>query len=280
MRAVRRIDHPGPIARERHAAISCRAEPVTLTLRAGLSFGAAVAKAFAEHGHKAGYLRLSDVAMERLGFVMPAPAPGDGHAAWYSAAQNWTGGAAIHEAGVHLGQRDGAPFTHTHGRWSGAGTGERVGHLLPDASVIARDTLARGWALTGAILVAEPDPETQFTLFRARARGPAPETANALLCTLRPNQDISGALVALASAHFSGAVRAEGIGSLIGTRFKNGVAIDAYATEVLLTEGRIADGDGCLYALSVGFDGHHASGRLVPGDNPVLVTAEILLIAS
>jgi hypothetical protein len=277
---VRRIDHPGPIARERHAAISCRAEPVTLTLRAGLSFGATVAQAFAEHGHKAGYLRLSDVAMERLGFVMPAPAPGDGHAAWYSAAQSWTGGAVIHEAGVHLGQRDGAPFTHIHGRWSGVGTGERVGHLLPDASVIARDTLAQGWALTGAILVAEPDPETQFTLFRAREWGPAPETVNALLCTLRPNQDISGALVALASAYFSGPVRAEGIGSLIGTRFENGVGIDAYATEVLLTEGRIADGDGCLYALAVGFDGRHASGRLVSGDNPVLVTAEILLIVS
>ncbi|MCL3883043.1 hypothetical protein [Marivita sp. GX14005] len=271
------IVHPGPAHSARHVALPCHARRVSITLREGLRFGEAVAQGFAEQGAKAGYLRLCNIPMKRLCFVMPAPAPGDGHVAWYSDTHEAPGAAVIETGGTHLGLRDGAPFTHTHGLWHGPDGTRHAGHLLPDSSVIAGDTQVEGWALTGAHLVARPDPETQFTLFTPEPTE-APDTPpNALLCMLRPHEDITRALDMLADTHVSTPVKVEGIGSLIGTHFETS-AISSYATEVLLTGGQAGGNADPLEALSVGIDGGYGWGVLRKGENPVLVTAEVLLI--
>ncbi|MFP7672513.1 hypothetical protein ACG74X_04055 [Marivita sp. S0852] len=273
-----KIVHPGPKHAARRVAVPCHAQRVTITLREGQSFGVAVAQGFAELGATAGYLRLRNIPMERVCFVRPAPAPGDGHVAWYSVTHENPGAATIVDGGTHLGWRDGVPFTHTHGIWQGSDGVGQVGHLLPETSIIARDTLVDGWALTGAHLVARPDPETQFTLFAPEPTKTAPTVPNAVLCILRPHEDITGALQTLADTNFVGPVQIEGIGSLIGTHFED-TTIQSYATEILLTDGQTGGRRPSLQALSVGFDGGYAQGVLRAGENPVLVTAEILLIA-
>lgn len=275
---LRTLRHPGPVAPERWQAVPCRAEPVRVRLRAGLRFGEAVARGLAETGHDAGYLCLSDVAMARLSYVIPAPAPGDGHAAWYSAVRTIPDAPRITTGGVHLGRRDGAPFTHCHGVWRGEQTPAAMGHLLPDDCILLTDCEVSGWGLTGAGLVAEHDPETAFTLFRPRADG-ASGKPDAFLCRVRPNQDISAALTALAADLGVNDAEIAGIGSLVGTCFTEGPAITPYATEVLLTRGRIRAGVPDLAALSVGFDGIFREGDLRPGRNAVCVTAELLIRA-
>ena len=60
-------------------------------------------------------------------------------------------------------------------------------------------------------------------------------------------------------------------------------AVENFATEVAITEGRIVPGAGGFEAMIdaalVDYSGALASGRLVRGDNPVLMTFELLLEA-
>ncbi|WP_333829090.1 PCC domain-containing protein [Pararhodobacter sp.] len=271
---LRRIQHPGAPASERLRSLPCHAAPLRLTLPAGQSLAEAVPQAFARAGFAFGYLRLDGADFAPLNFVTPAPAPGDGHAAWYSATHHSSAARARH-AGVHLGLRDGKPFLHCHGIWDG--TPPDAGHMLCEDSILAQDCTVAGWGLKGAGLVASHDRETDFTLFRPERQGDAP-IANAFLITLRPNQDISAALLAFAQEHRITAAQIEGIGSLVGTAFSDGRMIESYATEILVVQGRLQDDALSLQIAAVGFDGRCQSGTLAAGANAVCVTAEILLL--
>ncbi|MGR3497052.1 PCC domain-containing protein [Citreimonas sp.] len=275
---MRRIDHPGAPAPERVRALACKAVPLRVTLPAGQSLSAAATDALAGAGFAFGYLRLDGAAVRPLTFVTPAPAPGDGHAAWYSDTHRAPGGVTLRHAGAHLGLRDGQPFLHCHAIWQGAPAQPDCGHLLCDDTILDADCTITGWGLQSAGLVAAPDPETAFTLFQPEAR-PGGDTANAHLLTLRPNQDIGAALLAFARDRGIAAARIEGIGSLVGTAFADGRTLDSYVTEILIVDGRLQDDAVTLDVASVGFDGRGMAGRLAPGANAVCVTAEILIIA-
>ncbi|WP_226629455.1 hypothetical protein [Alloyangia pacifica] len=268
------LSHPGPRAEARFTALPCRAHPVALRLAAGMSVEQAVVRGFAEAGFSAGYLRLSQVALARLCYVIPAPAPGDGRAAWYSRTHVLEP-AVIAEAGLHLGCKDGAPFLHCHGLWSEPEGDRRMGHLLSPDSVLSEDAVVTGWGLAGAALEVAPDPETGFDLFTPRPQEAAQGGAPALLCTLRPNGD-PHALLAQAGAAL-GRARIEGIGSLVNTSFAQG-RLESYATEVLLRAGRLTGESVILNAASVGFDGVPMTGVLCPHENRICITAELLLI--
>lgn len=268
---MRLIRHPGAEASERVDVLPCRAVPVQIPLRKGLTLTRALQDAMGAAGFRYGYLRLDGVELAPLAYVMPAPAPGDGHAAWYSATQT-RDQARIRHGGAHLGLRNGKAFVHCHALCD---TGE-MGHVLCDDSLIAQDVTVRGWGLQGAGLVAQEDTETRFTLFRPHPA--APKGEGALLVTLRPNQDITTALEALAKAHGIDHASIEGIGSLVGTSFMNGGHIDSYATEILLVKGRLEHGTAELLLASVGFDAPPQQGILSRNQNAVCVTAELLLI--
>jgi len=269
---MRKITHPGPLAPTRADIVPCQAVPVCLTLRAGQTLTRAITDGLAQAGFKGGYLRLDGAVLSPMGYVTPAPAPGDGHAAWYS--QTYTQPLAqIRHGGAHLGVRDGAAFVHCHALWQD----QAMGHVLCDDSVISQDMTVSGWGLQGAGLVAQPDAETLFTLFRPEITR-APTAVNALLITLRPNQDICRALLDIAKDHQIARARIEGIGSLVGTVFANAASLESYATELLLIEGDLHGGKTRLTAASVGFDGASQQGDLGIGENAVCVTAELLMI--
>ena len=268
------LAHPGPRASGRFTALPCRAQKLELRLAAGLTVEQAVVQALAEAGFSAGYLRLTEAAFARLAYVIPAPAPGDGRAAWYSKT-HVLDGAQLSEAGLHLGVKDDAPFLHCHGLWSGQDGQPRMGHLLAQQSTLAEDVLVHGWGLTGATLSVAADPETGFDLFSPTAVGAPGEGRPALLCTLRPNED-PHALLPQAGAPL-GQARIEGIGSLVHSRFEHD-ELESYATEVLLRAGRLTGDSVVLNVASVGFDGKPVSGVLRPHDNRICITAELLLI--
>lgn len=267
-----RIDHPGPVAAERMSSVPCRATRAHVRLRSDLPLLDALHEA-AEGG--AGWFELKDLAAQRLSFVRPAPAPGDGHAAWYSAPTTLEN-ARIVRAGAHLGRKNGQPFAHVHGIWQDEAGGLHMGHLLSHETFLDTGADAEMWALSGARLEVADDAETRFSLFRPvqteRVAHP-----NALLVTIRPNVSLHDSLRDVARLNGIVDGRVMGLGSLIGTSFEGGLPIDSYATEVLLDTCRIRGDAVELAGASIGFSGGFEEGSLAR-DNAVCVTFELLVI--
>ncbi len=266
---IERLTHPGPVAAKRFCALPVRAEPLTLILPAGVP----LLGALADTGLRAAWLELADVPMARLDHLRPGPDPTGEHAAWYDGPHR-ADGAVMTRLGLHLGRRGGEPWLHGHGGWQGA-RGAGGGHVLPGATVLAEPARARGWALEGAILEVTPDPETRFDLFQ-----PVPDATvkdpDAVLLTLRPNQEITLAVEAAAAAHGIRNGTVHGLGSLVAPRLTMG-AEASIATEILITDGQIVNGHAALSALVVGFGGRITLAGLERGHCGVCVTCEILI---
>ena len=221
---------------------------------------------------------------------MPAAAPNDEHVAWFSDRFEVAQGVRFVEGSVTFGLRDGAPWLHCHAVWIEPGGKRRCGHLLPDEVVIAEPIRVSGCLIRGAAFVAVPDPESNFTLFEPRPR-PALATApagaagvEALAVRLRPNVDVCSALEQICAEHgYKRAIVQGGVGSVIGATFADGHRVLPIATEMMIRTGRIEpDATGALRAtLDVALvDQTEAvsEGRLKRGDNPVLITFELVLV--
>jgi predicted DNA-binding protein with PD1-like motif len=184
-----------------------------------------------------------------------------------------------------FGRRDGGPFFHCHALWTEAGGRSNGGHILPEETVVAEPFEVEAFGIDGAGFTAEPDPETHFRLFGPlpAATANAQATRRAFALRLRPNQDFAGALEAfcrergITSAKLHG-----GVGSTIGARFTDGRIVEPFATELAIRSGAIAAGAGgaleaTLDIALVDYTGGLAEGRLMRGDNPVLMTMELVL---
>jgi predicted DNA-binding protein with PD1-like motif len=216
---------------------------------------------------------------------MPALSKTGANAAFYSDIFRPAGVTRLKLAAMTLGSRDGAAFFHCHALWSEADGRAGGGHILPEETVVAEPFAVEAFGIDGAVFAAEPDPETNFKLF-----GPVPSattgaktTSRAYALRLRPNQDFAGALEAfcrergITSAKLHG-----GVGSTIGARFADGRVVDPFATELTVKSGVIVAGTGGALAAEldialVDYLGGLAEGRLTRGDNPVLMTMELVL---
>jgi predicted DNA-binding protein with PD1-like motif len=216
---------------------------------------------------------------------MPALSRDSQHAAFYSDTFRPAGITRFKLATMTFGQRDGAPFFHCHGLWTEAGGRVGGGHVLPEETVVAEPFEVDAFGLDGAIFTAEPDPETNFKLF-----GPVACSANgvetasrAFALRLRPNQDFAGALESFCRERgIDHAKLRGGVGSTIGARFVGGRIVEPFATELVVSSGVIAPGAGGaleaeLDIALVDYLGGIAEGRLARGDNPVLMTMELVL---
>lgn len=157
--------------------------------------------------------------------------------------------------------------------------------MLPDETVVAEPFEVQAFGGDGAMFTAEPDPETNFKLFGpvVSASTGARTTSRAFALRLRPNQDFAFCLEAFCRGH--GIARAKihgGVGSTIGARFTHGAVTEPFATELAITAGTIAPGasgalEAALDVALIDHTGGIAEGRLVRGDNPVLMTMELVL---
>ena len=117
------------------------------------------------------------------------------------------------------------------------------------------------------------------------AASDASTTGRAYALRLRPNQDFAGSLEEFCRAH--GIARAKlhgGVGSTIGARFTHGGVTEPFATELAVTSGTIGKGssgapEAQLDVALVDYTGGLGEGRLIRGDNPVLMTMELVLEA-
>jgi len=301
---MRSIVQPGPPVTERIQWVEVRGRSFSFTLEAGLPLLEAARRGFAAEGFAGGVLNMKDGALGPFAYVMPALSRDGANAAFYSDIFRPDGVTRLKLAAMTLGQRDGAPFFHCHALWTEGGGRVNGGHILPEETVVAEPFAVDAFGIDGAVFAAEPDPETNFKLFgpiafssevgtgsreenasktRATAATHAKTTSRAFALRLRPNQDFAGSLEAFCRSH--GIFRARlhgGVGSTIGARFTDGRSVVPFATELAIRSGSIVAGAGGsleadLDVALVDYLGGLAEGRLMRGDNPVLMTMELVL---
>ncbi|MGV7217028.1 PCC domain-containing protein [Bradyrhizobium sp. UFLA05-112] len=284
---MRSIKQPGSPVAERIQWVEARGRAFSFRLEAGMPLLEAARRGFAAQGFAGGVLNFGQGALGPFAYVMPALSKTSENAAFYSETFRPQGVTRVKLGSLTLGRRDGAPFFHCHGLWTEADGRASGGHMLPEETVVAEPFEVAAFGIDGAVFTAEPDGETNFKLFgpvAAEASG-ARSTARAFALRLRPNQDFAGALEGFCREH--GIARAKihgGVGSTIGARFVHGGVTEPFATELAVTAGAIAPGrSGALEAeldvALVDYTGGLAEGRLVRGDNPVLMTMELVLEA-
>ena len=282
---MRNIKQPGAPVTERIQWVEARGRAFSFTLQAGLPLLEAARRGFAAEGFASGVLNFRYGALGPFAYVMPALSKTGENAAFYSDTYRSGGVTRTKLGSMTLGLRDGAPFFHCHGLWTEADGKTSGGHMLPDETFVAEPFEVEAFGVDGAMFTAEPDPETNFKLFGpvVSASTGARTTSRAFALRLRPNQDFAGCLEEFCRAH--GIARAKihgGVGSTIGARFTHGGVTEPFATELAVTAGTIASsGSGAMEAALdvalIDYTGGIAEGRLIRGDNPVLMTMELVL---
>lgn len=284
---MRSIKQPGATVAERIQWVEARGRAFSFTLEAGVPLLEAARRGFAAEGFAGGVLNFGRGALGPFAYVMPALSKTGEHAAFYSETYRPEGVTRTKLGSMTLGTRDGAPFFHCHGLWTEADGKAGGGHMLPDETVVAEPFEVEAFGIDGAMFTAAPDPETNFKLFGpvAAASTGARTTSRAFALRLRPNQDFAGCLEAFCRTHDIARARIHGgVGSTIGARFTHGGVTEPFATELAIAAGTIApDRSGAIEAALdvalVDYTGGLAEGRLVRGDNPVLMTMELVLEA-
>jgi predicted DNA-binding protein with PD1-like motif len=282
---MRSIVQPGSPIPERIQWVEARGRAFLATLEAGLPLLEAARRAFAAEGFAGGVLNFKGGALGPFAYVMPALSRTGDNAAFYSDTFRPDGVARLKIGAMTLGQRDGAPFFHGHALWTEAGGRINGGHILPEETIIAEPFEVEAFGLDGVMFTAEPDSETNFKLFGpvASLSAGATTTSRAFALRLRPNQDFAESLEGFCRAR--GIFRARlhgGVGSTIGARLTDGRSVVPFATELAVSSGSVASGAGgtleaALEVALVDYLGGLAQGRLVRGDNPVLMTMELVL---
>ena len=282
---MRSIRQPGPPAPERIQWVAARGRAFTFTMQAGLPLLEAARRGLAAEGFGGGVLNIRGGALGPFAYVMPALSKTGENAAFYSDTFRPAGVTHLRLGAMTLGSRDGAPFFHCHALWREADGRAGGGHILPEETLVAEPFKVEAFGIDGALFTAELEAETNFKLF-----GPVPSsetgattTSRAFALRLRPNQDFAGALEAFCREQ--GVVRAKihgGVGSTIGARFADGGIVEPFATELLARSGAVSVGAGGgleaeLDIALVDYTGGLAEGRLTRGDNPVLMTMELVL---
>jgi predicted DNA-binding protein with PD1-like motif len=282
---MRSIRQPGPPAVDRIQWVEARGRAFAFTVQAGLPLLEAARRGFAAEGFASGVLKFREGALGPFAYVMPALSKTGENAAFYSDTFRPAGITRTKLGSMTLGMRDGAPFFHCHGLWTEADGRASGGHMLPDETIVAAPFAVEAFGIDGAMFTAEPDPETNFKLFGPVA---APTTGaqasrRAFALRLRPNQDVASCLEGFCRAR--GIARARihgGVGSTIGARFVHGGVTEPFATELAITAGTIAPSssgalEAALDVALIDYTGGIAEGRLIRGDNPVLMTMELVL---
>jgi predicted DNA-binding protein with PD1-like motif len=280
------IKQPGPVADGRIVAVATRGLTLTLRLEQGQRLIDAVATEFAAHGFSSGTVDISGVALGPFAYVMPALSTTGENAPFYSDVSRPAGITRVKHGAMTFGRRDGGAFFHTHALWTEADGKFSGGHFMPDETVVAESSTVRAFGAADATFEGHHDPETNFKLFgpsatRSSAAGQLRSLGYAI--RLRPNQDLTGALETfcvtnkIVHANVHG-----GVGSTIGAAFVDGRIVENFATEVYIRQGTVEPGvDGQPVAqIDVGlvdYTGATAEGRLARGQNPVLMTFELVL---
>ena len=281
---MRHIEHPGPVAARRRCTADCDIRHVDVTLPPGEALLPALASVLEANHVKSAVARLRGGSFDPFAYCMPALSPTPKHAVYFSEPYQPRGTVRLESASVTIGQRDAQPWLHCHGIWYDAGGRRLGGHVLPNDAVISEPIDATIWLLDGGFFDVVPSQETGFSLLEPVAARAFPARKNSpFAMSIRPNEDLCTALEAECEAR--GIERAQvhgGVGSLIGATFDDGREVRPFVTEVFIRDGVVGmTKEGQLEAkIQVSLVDHLgglSEGYLKRGENPVLVTFELLV---
>ncbi len=281
---MRHIEHPGPVAPQRSCTADCDIRYAQVKLPPGEALLPTLASVLEANHVKSAVARLHGGSFDPFAYCMPALSSTPNHAVYFSEQYRPQGVIRLECASVTVGQRQSQPWLHCHGIWYDASGRRLGGHVLPNDAVISEPIDASVWLLDGASFEVVASPETGFSLFEPVADAAfAPQERGAFAMSVRPNEDFCTALEAECRAR--GITRARvrgGVGSLIGATFDDGREVVPFVTEVFIREGLVSattEGD---FAAQIDVSlvdnlGGLSEGRLRRGENPVLVTFELLI---
>ena len=161
------------------------------------------------------------------------------------------------------------------------------GHVLPEETVVAESCRVEAFGLSGAAFVAEQDHETNFKLFGPVPAQPAGATTTrrAFALRLRPNQDFAFAIEDFCRARGSLMRRCAVASAVSSARALRTVVRSSRLRrkwQSFPAASRRIRNDGLTAELDIFLVDHLggiAEGRLTRGDNPVLMTMELVLEA-
>ena len=292
---MRSILHPGIPYQIRLRSVSATLESVEVTLAPGTTLLSSVMAALKPYEVESAVMRLAGGAFEAFCYVMPALSKSKEHSVYFSERYDVVGQVSLESACVTVGLRDDKPWLHCHAVWIEPDGTRRCGHLLPEDVLVAQPIQASVSIIRGATFTVTPDAETNFSLFvptRSQSRVAASATSDdfeqpqrAFALRLSPNVDVCTALENFcAEHHIEQAIIHGGVGSTVGAVFEDNRIVEPFVTEMLIRQGTIhTDATGQLQAQldisMVDYLGGISEGRLKRGENPVLVTFELVLQA-
>jgi len=283
--SLRHLRHPGPTLQPRAEVVSGRARVFDLTLPAGLTLLEAITRECAARGVDSAALSLGEGILDPLVYYLPAVVEGPFLRFGYSGEQRPGGAGRLEMGYATFGLRDGAPFVHCHAVWLEEDGLCHGGHVLPSEAVLARPLAARALSLPGVALLSELDSETDYQLFhpvRTSAEPAGASGGRAAYVRVRPNEDLTRAVERVCREEGYRSATVRGLGSLIGARFDDGREIEDQGSEIVVTRGHVAPGPDGRQRAEIdicfsGFSGLAARGRLLPDENPVCITFELLI---
>lgn len=293
----RRIEHPGPCTEAALQTLGSRCLTVYETLTRGQTVLGAFAAVLKKYNVHSAVARLESSSLFPASYVLPALSTDPNYAVYYSQTFEASAPLQLSDGSVTIGLRNQDTWLHCHARWTD-GEGRRYcGHLLPEQTHLAEDTRVELTLLLDAVFEVCPDEHTRFSLFKPRpvseqlpknqatsAMLTSPMASNAVngfLVRVGPNVDFGEALLEACERHgVSSATVYGGVGSVVGAVFDDGRVVEPFVTELMVRRGhvdRLAN-QVLLDIALIDYTGEVTEGCLALGQNPVLVTCELVLI--
>ncbi|WP_152346035.1 PCC domain-containing protein [Brevibacterium sp. CFH 10365] len=297
------VVHAGPRHSSRIVSVPTRSSEHLVELSEGADLFAALEQCltdFAVPGIMADFVSGQ---FGRIDYVHPAYGPDAEHPMSFTEAFIVDDPTQLRHASATIGFREGTPFCHIHGSWTGADGETKGGHLLPGTSAGPAGLRIRLFALSDARLISEVDPETGFSAFApAPARTipsalaeraveppqsttsavPTPPPPDAVVSRVRPGEILDEAVLAVCrNAGFDSAEVTASLGSTTGAVFVNGSApwpaVEFTHLSGTVTGAQRASPQVILSGEVVDVAGEVNSGALANGANPVAVTFELFV---
>jgi predicted DNA-binding protein with PD1-like motif len=282
-----RLTHPGPVAEARAICVPTRLTGYDIELPAGAPLLEALQQLLDVTGCASANGQLLGGELREFSYYIPDLGPVGGPVANFSRPYLGEAPGQMIRGGITIGRRDGEVFCHSHSLFMDAQGIQRAGHLIPERVILGEGVRAQVWGGPDVVVELQPDPETQMTLFTPRrvadtGRG----DVAGVVCRIRPNVDLVGMVETITEDQgWEGAHVRGQVGSLVGGRLEQpdgSVATAAGpATEVMFLDGTVRRIEGRMTAeLSAHLVDRHAnvySGRVVPGENAVAMTYELVL---
>jgi predicted DNA-binding protein with PD1-like motif len=276
---MRRLQQPGPAHPDRIAWFRDEPRVLRFTLPVGATLNEALTQPLLATGLQSGTLVFRGAGLSPFRYVTPGPADDASHVAYFSAPCAPAGVSRIEQANVTFGWAGDKPSVHCHAAWTEPDGRRRGGHILPQETVVAETADVTAWGFADICTEATADEETNFTLFQPSGR--SLPGAGGIVARVKPNEDILSAIEAICrDAGIRDAEIRGSLGRLVGACFADGRRVDDHATEVLVRQGQVRDGEAALDLLVVDMQGAVHQGWLARGENPVCITFDLVLEAA